>query len=98
MLKGEALALKSIRGSLGTSEFPRLIFQKVFNTDIERLLSMEEMWTVHKKPMPLQFDKFDIAGKDAAAITQIIQKPWSLDELLAVFVARQVGNLSKSFI
>ena len=95
-LKGEALALKSIRGSLGTPELPRLIFQKVFYTDIERLLSMEEMWIAHKKPMPLEFDKFDVAGKDAAAIAQSIQKPWSLDELVAVFVARQADDLSIS--
>ena len=49
-LHKEAQALKRIRDSMGSQDFPRLIFDKVFKEDIERLRSMEDMWKTRKAP------------------------------------------------
>ncbi|CRK16494.1 hypothetical protein BN1708_011783 [Verticillium longisporum] len=88
-LKKEAEALRLIRESLGTEAFPELLFNKVFNADIVRLLSMEDMWKSRRKPEPL--DYATLMGKAAEALAskeEILrddQRVWSLEENLAVF-------------
>ena len=37
----------------------RKIFEKVFKTDIERLLSMEDLWKTRSKPSPLNLEKIE---------------------------------------
>ncbi|KAI0084615.1 hypothetical protein BDY19DRAFT_898178 [Irpex rosettiformis] len=60
-LRKEAQAFKSVRAALRTPQSgsdvdaARLIFQKVFNSDINNLLSMEDMWRTRAKPTPLDF-------------------------------------------
>ena len=49
-LRKESQALKRIRESMGSEEFPRLVFNKVFKEDIERLRSMEDMWKTRRAP------------------------------------------------
>ncbi|CRJ80625.1 hypothetical protein BN1708_000320 [Verticillium longisporum] len=88
-LKKEAEALRLIRESLGTEAFPELLFNKVFNADIVRLLSMEDMWKSRRKPEPLDYAA--LMGKAAEALAskeEILrddQRVWSLEENLAVF-------------
>ncbi|KAM0275005.1 hypothetical protein ACHAQH_007654 [Verticillium albo-atrum] len=88
-LKKEAEALRTIRESLGTEAFPELLFNKVFNTDIVRLLSMEDMWKSRRKPEPLDYKT--LMGKAAEALAskeEILrddQRVWSLEDNLAVF-------------
>lgn len=84
-LKKEAAALKNIRESVGKAEFPQMLFDKVFDADIKRLCSMEEMWTSREKPTPLKYrDLKDKAPTIDEAFLEDGQKKWSLEENLAV--------------
>ncbi|KAK3937333.1 hypothetical protein QBC46DRAFT_267812 [Diplogelasinospora grovesii] len=88
-LKRESAALRKIRQSVGTEKFPQMLFDKVFNTDIVRLRSMEDMWKTRKPPEPLDYKT--LMEKSAAAIAakdsvmKDIQKVWALEENLVVF-------------
>lgn len=86
-LREEALALKRIRESMGSEDFPRLVFQKVFKEDIERLRSMEDMWKNRRPPEPLDYDKLTTealgVGSTIAHQDQIV---WTVAENFAVFV------------
>jgi ubiquitin-like 1-activating enzyme E1 B len=84
-LKKEAEALRKIRESVGTKDFSQMLFDKVFNTDIARLCSMEEMWKSRRKPEPLDYQtlKSKVPAVDEAFLENG-QKIWSLEENLAV--------------
>ncbi|PNP54225.1 hypothetical protein THARTR1_05432 [Trichoderma harzianum] len=88
-LKKESEALKKIRGAIGTSEFPRLLFDKVFNSDIERLRSVEDMWKSRRAPEALKYDELMARAGQALESKDAIladgQKVWSLEESLVVF-------------
>ncbi|RUS20081.1 hypothetical protein BC937DRAFT_86396 [Endogone sp. FLAS-F59071] len=56
-LKQETEELKAIKAAAGTEDYSRKVFEKVFTTDITRLLSMEDVWNTRKPPIPLQFDE-----------------------------------------
>ncbi|KAK7186519.1 ThiF family protein [Paraphaeosphaeria sporulosa] len=86
-LRNESQALKRIRGTMGSEEFPKLVFDKVFKEDIERLRSMEDMWKTRKAPTALDFEDLlkalpsvekNIASKDQTA--------WTVTENFAVFL------------
>jgi ubiquitin-like 1-activating enzyme E1 B len=79
-LKRESAALRKIRQSVGTEKFPQMLFDKVFNTDIVRLRSMEDMWKTRKPP---EQSAAAIAAKDS--VMKDIQKVWTLEENLVVF-------------
>lgn len=87
-LREEAAALKKIRESMGSDNFARLIFQKVFTDDIERLRSMDDMWKSRSPPTPLSFDELSQEAKEmnAAEIVENDQTAWSLAQNFAVFV------------
>lgn len=88
-LKKESEALKQIRDATGKPEFPKLLFEKVFNTDVVRLRSVEDMWKSRKAPEPVEYDT--LMGKSSSlteqsdAIIRDGQKVWSLEESLIVF-------------
>ncbi|KAI0440964.1 hypothetical protein F4803DRAFT_552588 [Xylaria telfairii] len=88
-LKKESEALRKIRESAGTEHFPQMLFDKVFNADIVRLRSMEDMWKSRSPPEPLQYESvLRQASKANAAKESIIQdgqKVWNLQENLVVF-------------
>ncbi|KAH6645921.1 ThiF family protein [Truncatella angustata] len=94
-LKKEAAALKMIRDSVGTSQFPQMLFDKVFSADIKRLCSMEEMWTTRSKPSALEYEalKPGVPTIDDSFLEDD-QKKWSLEENLAVFES-SLDRLSK---
>lgn len=54
-LRKEALEMSNLRSSLGTEGAAQRVFDKVFKDDIERLLSMEEMWKNRTKPTPITY-------------------------------------------
>ncbi|PSR99219.1 ThiF family protein [Coniella lustricola] len=88
-LKKESEALKKIRESVGSDEFPELVFNKVFKQDIERLRSMEDMWKSRKPPHPLDYKTVMSQAEEALAAKEAIlqdgQKVWTLEESLVVF-------------
>ncbi|KAI8944787.1 hypothetical protein F4801DRAFT_570480 [Xylaria longipes] len=88
-LKKESEALRKIRESVGTEQFPQMLFDKVFNTDITRLRSIEDMWKSRSPPEPLKYESVLRQATEANAakdsIIQDGQKVWSLEENLVVF-------------
>lgn len=100
-LKKESEALKKIRESIGSEEFPQLLFDKVFKSDVERLRSMEDMWKARQPPQPLDYQTVKEQAKEAIeskeAILQDGQKVWTLEESLVVF-SDSLDRLSKRMI
>ena len=95
-LRREAQALKEIRQSMTSSEFPRKVFEKVFRSDIDRLRGMEDMWKTRKPPEPLDFDKLEEESLSAeATISSNDQKVWTTAEDFVVFKDRYDGFVPK---
>ncbi|KAL2195950.1 hypothetical protein P885DRAFT_70086 [Corynascus similis CBS 632.67] len=88
-LKKESEALRRIRESVGSPEFHQMLFNKVFNTDIVRLRSMEDMWKTRRPPEPLDYEELLKKASEAMAAKEAVlksdQKVWSLEENLVVF-------------
>lgn len=86
-LRKEAQALKRIRESMGSEDFPRLVFNKVFKEDIERLRSAEGMWKTKRAPEALDYNtllqKSLGSGPAVASEDQVV---WNTAENFAVFV------------
>lgn len=85
-LRQESQALKQIRNSMRSAEFPRQVFDKVFKDDINRLRSMEDMWKIRAPPQALIFDQI---AKNAQTIDPTVsqqdQTTWTLAESFVVF-------------
>ncbi|KAL5364912.1 hypothetical protein BJX96DRAFT_179376 [Aspergillus floccosus] len=85
-LRKEAQALKEIRQSMGSPEFARKVFEKVFKEDINRLRGMEDMWKSRKRPEPLDYEKLE---EESSGVETTIscndQKVWTLFENFVVF-------------
>lgn len=100
-LRKESEALKKIRESVGSAAFPKLIFDKVFKADIERLRSMEDMWKARSPPQPLDYETVMSQATEALASKEAIiedgQKVWSLEESLVVF-NDSLARLSKRML
>ncbi|KAK5631337.1 hypothetical protein RRF57_007051 [Xylaria bambusicola] len=103
-LKRESEELKKIRESVGTAQFPQMLFDKVFNKDIVRLRSMESMWKHRNPPEPLQYESVLAQTKvdmEREATIQDGQKVWTLEENLVVFsdsllrLSKRVTELKK---
>ncbi|KAG9230379.1 hypothetical protein BJ875DRAFT_157742 [Amylocarpus encephaloides] len=87
-LRQESQALKKIRGAMGTQSFPQLLFDKVYQDDVNRLLSMEDMWKTRRPPQPLKFAKVMEKAAELAPVDQILkddQRAWTLEENVAIF-------------
>ncbi|KAG9246647.1 hypothetical protein BJ878DRAFT_269861 [Calycina marina] len=87
-LKAEAEALKNLKKAMHNPEFPKLLFNKVFKQDIERLLSMEEMWKARERPKPLDYDSITPQGVQEAEAQDVLhndQTAWSLPQNLTVY-------------
>jgi ubiquitin-like 1-activating enzyme E1 B len=80
-LRTEALALQKIRSSMGTPDFPQLVFDKVFKNDVETLLSMPDMWKSRKAPQALDFASF----KDQPLPSEGVRHVWNLEQAFAIF-------------
>ena len=90
-LKQESHALHSIRQSMGSDDFARRIFDKVFKDDINRLRSMEDMWKTRKQPNALDYDEIlKGANEMKPSVAQQDQKAWTLVENFTVFCDRYV--------
>ena len=84
-LQQEAAALKKIRDSMIQPDFARLVFEKVYDSDVRRLLGMEDMWKSRKPPLPLNYEEVSKAAGSLDSLPQNDQVRWSLAEDYAVF-------------
>lgn len=92
-MRQEAQALKRIRDSMDSDDFPRLLFDKVYKDDIIRLRSMEDMWKTRRQPEPLDYSTIlakiqsgDVTSKDK--ILRADQRAWTLEENVIIFKDR----------
>ncbi|CAG8792001.1 15681_t:CDS:10 [Cetraspora pellucida] len=98
-LKAETLALKRIREAMGSQEYPKITFQKIFNDDINRLLTMEDMWKTRKPPATnpdasLTFDKDDIDAIDFITATSNLRaRIFGIEEKTRFQVKAMAGNI-----
>ncbi|KAG2182557.1 hypothetical protein INT43_007488, partial [Umbelopsis isabellina] len=58
-LARETEELKKIEDAIGTDSYAKKVFDKIFTRDIERLLTMDEMWKNRSPPKPLFFDELE---------------------------------------
>lgn len=71
---------------MGSEDFPRRVFEKVFEDDITRLRSMEDMWKTRKPPTSLNFDALSQAASTIKPIvSQHDQRTWTEAENFTVF-------------
>lgn len=88
-LRKEAHALKEIRQSMGSDDFPRKIFEKVFTDDINRLRNMEDMWKTRQKPTALDFETVSKSSASGGEVGDSVghrdQDIWNLAENFTVF-------------
>ncbi|KAL8931100.1 MAG: hypothetical protein Q9208_000203 [Pyrenodesmia sp. 3 TL-2023] len=88
-LRKEAQALNQIRQSMGSDDFPRKIFEKVFTDDINRLRSMQDMWKTRQPPTALDFDAVAKSSASSGEVGESVAKrdqvTWSLAENFTVF-------------
>lgn len=84
-LKHEAQELKIIRESVGSDDFIKRVFDKVFTEDIERLASMEDMWKGKTPPAPLSYESLEEDGSVDASVLRSGQRVWSTQENFFVF-------------
>ena len=92
-LKEEALALKMIRESLFKDDFAKLIFEKVFKQDIDRLRGIEDMWKSRRPPEPLNHDEIaQTSARINPGVSKEDQITWSVAQNHAVFLD-SIGRL-----
>jgi ubiquitin-like 1-activating enzyme E1 B len=88
-LKAEAQALKKIRESMGSDDFAKQLFDKVFKEDIERLAGMEDMWKTRSLPQPLDYTALESSSaattSDLITISLSDQTPWTLHASFTIF-------------
>jgi len=84
--------LKKIKEAMGSEQFAQLLFDKVYKHDIDRLLSMKEMWKTRRAPVPLSFaditNTSEFVGADKNEILKSDQRVWTLLENVIVFKDR----------
>lgn len=96
-LRQESQALNSIRQSMGSDDFARKVFDKVFKDDINRLRSMEDMWKTRKQPNALDFDGISKGASGTKPyVAQQDQKAWTVAENFTVFCDRYVLVVSSA--
>ncbi|KAJ2229629.1 E1 ubiquitin-activating protein uba2 [Coemansia sp. RSA 485] len=66
ILNQEAHALMKLTEAMGTDDFARVVFEKVFSTDIGRLLSMKDMWAQRTPPKALDYALLEQKSSDPA--------------------------------
>lgn len=74
---------------MGSDDFAKNVFKKVFETDMERLRGLEDMWKEREAPKVLVFDEL----QESSASTNLPnsngdQGEWSMEENFVMFKDR----------
>ena len=74
---------------MGSDEFSKKVFNKVFRDDIERLRGVQDMWKERKPPEVLHYDQLEEESKSIEpAISITDQRAWTQPEAFVVFKDR----------
>lgn len=83
-LRKEQDALTQMKALVGTKGAGKKIFEKVFNTDIHRLLTMEDMWKGRQKPTPIHLKEESVQfERGSVGFDQIV---WTMKENTSIFL------------
>ncbi|KAJ1954266.1 E1 ubiquitin-activating protein uba2, partial [Dipsacomyces acuminosporus] len=86
LLREESKALARLAEAMNSPSFAQQVFQKVFGDDIERLLSMKDMWKHRRPPTRLDLDKLEANTRsDFDPATHDDQSVLSLEDSYALF-------------
>ncbi|ORY05605.1 putative ubiquitin-like activating enzyme [Basidiobolus meristosporus CBS 931.73] len=99
-LRKEAESLKRLRESIGTPEYARQVFEKVFTDDINRLASMPDMWKSRQPPSPLSFEELSQLPQDSSQPNTAQLKDqvvWSIRENFQHFLS-STQSLSERYL
>ncbi|KAJ3192187.1 E1 ubiquitin-activating protein uba2 [Irineochytrium annulatum] len=95
-LKREANELKVLRNAIGNDGFGRSVLEKIYVADVERLVSMTDMWKFRKPPTPLALGTKELGGGGVKFENDIKRNHnvWSVKENLNVFLdsAKLLGD------
>lgn len=93
-LARETEELKKIKEAMGSDAYGKTVFDKIFTRDIERLLSMEDMWKNRTPPTPLIYEEL-VASMAADTTTPASglkdQHLWNIRESFDMFIDRYVS-------
>ena len=79
---------------MGSDNFVQQVFEKVFDEDIVRLRSMEDMWKSRQAPEVLRYTDIDKEASElSSSIASEDQRQWGLAENFKVFSDRQACPL-----
>ncbi|KAA8916039.1 hypothetical protein TRICI_001854 [Trichomonascus ciferrii] len=102
-MQREANELRELRdGLLNDEQVGKKLVNKVFKTDVDRLLSMESMWKSRKAPTPIEYNDELQKKMDELTASSVLtqdQKVWCLEENLVVLqdsLRRLVTRLKES--
>jgi len=88
-LARETEELKKIKEAMGSDAYGKTVFDKIFTRDIERLLSMEDMWKNRTPPTPLIYEEL-VASMAADTTTPASglkdQHLWNIRESFDMFI------------
>lgn len=70
-LRKEALEMRNLRLTLNEPGAAKRVFDKVYKQDIERLLSMDEMWRNRKRPTALAYEEASQTPHSTASSTSL---------------------------
>lgn len=74
---------------MGSDDFSRKVFEKVFETDIERLRGMEGMWKERQPPELLSYDELQEKSATIEPTVSIDdQRVWTMGENFTIFKDR----------
>jgi ubiquitin-like 1-activating enzyme E1 B len=86
---------------MGSVKYGKTVFDKIFTGDIQRLLSMEDMWKNRTPPTPLYYD--ELAATMQAQIASDVnglkdQHTWNVRECFDMFLDRYVSEAKMSTV
>ena len=84
-LNEEADQLKKLRLLVGKPSLLAAVFDKVFHSDIKRLLAMKNLWKTRKPPTILKSDQFKKAKLEKLTPLEFDQKVLSLEGTFTIF-------------
>lgn len=82
------MALKNIRELVGTADYARKVFEKVFDQDIHRLVSVSDVWKDRVPPKPLKWTTMN-KNRSKTTIAQGIERDhqvWTTQQAFNVFI------------
>ncbi|KAH8556244.1 hypothetical protein BGW37DRAFT_5317 [Umbelopsis sp. PMI_123] len=88
-LARESEELRNIKEAMGSDVYGKSVFDKIFTRDIQRLLSMEDMWKNRTAPTPLAYSELTATTTtDSSSVVNGLkdQHIWSVRECFDMFM------------